>query len=401
MHALIDSSTIIVSEDGETVIVAADDPAFPKVRNYLTEPGQEIDFTTVRALVNDLRIPAKAALAQAIQAVDGDGNGNPYRLVHGDPVDEVVLETAVRLTRDGDPADFTAFGAFLKRLERNPSAASRSQLFGWLKAGGFTITTEGLIVGYKSVLRSGLSQHGGREPVTVVHQDGNVDQVTGQVPYPVGATVFMPRHYVDDDRQSGCSVGLHVGTYAYAETFSQQTLVVLVDPADVVSVPADHGCAKMRVCRLRVAAQHDGEQISDAVIKAIRTIPDFDAGEEYAARPENEVVRPAFSIFDYPRLEGWADDYIDLDDESYDEYTDEELGFDDEDDDEDGDEEETRFYLPGVGYVGGDEAQEDEEPLAEWERELLGLDPAAAPADEGQDDDGQDDGGKRRGWKFW
>ena len=401
MHALIDSSTIIVSEGGETVIVAAADPAFPKVRDYLTTPHQDTDFATVRSMVNDLRIPAKAALAQAIQAVDGDGNTNPYRIIHGDPVDEVVLETAVRLTRDGDPADFTAFGAFLKRLERNPSAASRSQLFGWLKAGGFTITTEGLIVGYKSVLTNGLSAHGGREPVTVVHQDGNVDQVTGQVPYPVGSVVFMPRHYVDDDRQSGCSVGLHVGTFAYAETFSQQTLVVLVDPADVVSVPADHGCAKMRVCRLRVAALHDGEQISEAVIKAIRTIPDFEAGEEYQARPENEVLRPSFSILDFPRLEGWEADYIDLDEDSYDEYTDEELGFDDEDDDDDESEEETRFYLPGYGYVGEPgfvpavtPASSEEEPLADWERELMGLN-NPAPADEAQDE------GKRRGWKFW
>jgi hypothetical protein len=310
------------------------------------------------------------------------------------------LETAVRLTRDGDPADFTAFGAVLKRLERNPSAASRSQLFGWLKAGGFTITTEGLIVGYKSVLTNGLSAHGGREPVTVVHQNGEVDQVTGQVPYPVGATVFMPRHYVDDNRQSGCSVGLHVGTYAYAENFSQQTLVVLVDPADVVSVPADHGCAKMRVCRLRVAALHDGEQISEAVIKAIRTIPDFDAGEEYQARPENEVLRPSFSILDFPRLEGWEADYLDLDEDSYEE----------EDEDEDGEEEE--FHLPGYGYVGDPVPAitpasyasslygDDGEPLADWEKELLGLRNPATDKDETQDDEAQDEG-KRRGWKFW
>lgn len=359
MHALIDQSTIIISQDGATVIVAADDPSFPAVRDYLTAPNQTADFDTARSMVNDLRIPARAALIQAIQAVDGDNNSNPYRLEHGDPVDEVVLETAVRLTRDGNPADFNAFGAFLKRLERNPSAASRSQLFGWLKAGGFTITTEGLIVGYKSVLRSGLSQHGGKEPVTVVHQNGNVDQVTGQVPYPVGATVFMPRHYVDDNRQSGCSVGLHVGTFAYAETFSEQTLVVLVDPADVVSVPADHACAKMRVCRLRVAAIHDGEQISEAVVRAIRTIPDFEAGEEYGARPENEVLRPSFSILDFPRLEGRDDDYIDLD------------GEDGWDEDEDSDESETE---------GDDDDQGQDEPLAEWEQELLG---------------------KTRGWKFW
>jgi hypothetical protein len=156
----------------------------------------------------------------------------------------------------------------------------------------------------------------------------------------------------------------------------------------------------MRVCRLRVAALHDGEQISEAVIKAIRTIPDFDAGEEYQARPENEVLRPSFSILDFPRLAGWEADYLDLDEDSYEE----------EDEDEDGEEEE--FYLPGYGYVGDPVPAitpasyasslygDDGEPLADWEKELLGLRNPATDKDETQDDEAQDEG-KRRGWKFW
>ncbi len=72
-------------------------------------------------------------------------------------------------------------------------------------------------------------------------------------------------------------------------------LVVLVDPADVVSVPADHNAQKMRVCRLTVAARHDGEQISDAVIEHIRTVPDFEASDEYARRERNKP-RPTFGV---------------------------------------------------------------------------------------------------------
>lgn len=111
--------------------------------------------------------------------------------------------------------------------------------------------------------------------------------VVGRVPYPVGATIWMPREMVDDDRNSACSVGIHVGTLSYASTFSDETLVVLVDPADVVAVPADHHAQKMRVCRLYVAARYDGVQITDAVIEHIRTVPDLDATEEYTSRPEN------------------------------------------------------------------------------------------------------------------
>ena len=341
MHALIDQQAIVVTEGGETVLVASTDPTFAAVRRYLVdERGQ--DFDRVRGMVTTIRVTVKAALADAVSVVDGaesDPQVQPYRIVHGDPVEEVLFATALRLTQQN--ADLAPLGAFLKRLERNPSPASRSQLFGWLKAGGFTITREGMIVGYKSVRNDGLSAHAGREPVTVVHQDGITETVTGHVPYPVGSTVWMPRHLVDDDRNSACSVGLHVGTYSYAQNFSQQMLVVLVDPADVVSVPVDHSAQKMRVCRLRVAALHDGEQIADAVIEAIRTVPDFDASEEYASRPENEVRRPMFAVADFPHVDGWDDDEDDEDDEDTWDDEDEDGGDDDDahdlDTDTDGD----------------------------------------------------------------
>lgn len=295
MHALIDQQSIIVCEGAASVLIAASDPTYGPVRRYLVDEHGE-DFATVRNLVDRFRTGVKQAAVEAVAVVDGDtddAEAEPYRITHGDPVEEVVLAAAIRLTNAD--ADMAPLGAFLRRLERNPSQASRSQLFGWLKAGGFTLTTEGLIVGYKSVRADGRSAHAGREPVTVQAQDGSVQTVTGHVPYPVGATVWMARDLVNDDRDSACSVGLHVGTYSYAEHFSEQMLVVLVDPADVVSVPTDSNAQKMRVCRLYVAARHDGDQISETVIDHIRTVPDFEATEDYTSRPEN-VRRPAFGV---------------------------------------------------------------------------------------------------------
>lgn len=316
MHALIDQQSIIVVEGPASVLIAAADPTYEPVRRYLVDE-QGDDFAAVRDLVATFRTTVKAAAADAVSVVDGHTgtgvNGHElYRIVHGDPVEEVVLAAAIRLTNS--TADLAPLGAFLRRLERNPSPASRSQLFGWLKAGGFTLTTDGYIVGYKSVRADGRSAHAGNEPVAVKAQDGSVQTVTGNVPYPVGATVSMDRDLVDDDRNSACSVGLHVGTFGYAESFSEQMLVVLVDPADVVSVPTDSHAQKMRVCRLYVAARHDGEQLAGAVIDHIRTVPDFDATQGYASRPEN-AFRPAFGV-----AEAWdsPDDEDDEDDEDED-----------------------------------------------------------------------------------
>ncbi|MFA5709331.1 hypothetical protein [Mycolicibacterium sp.] len=328
MYALIDQNSIVVSEGDSTLLIAGSDPAHAEVRRYLVDE-RGADFETVRALVETFRSGVKAAVKAAVSVVDGsvvaDAEDEPaYRVVHGDPVEETMLATAIRLVRES--SDLAPLGEFLRRLERNPSPASRSQLFGWLKAGGFTLTADGFIVGYKSVRDDGLSVCSGEEPVTVVRQDGTAETVAGRVPYPVGSTVWMPRNLVDDDRHSACSVGLHVGTFNYAKAFAQQMLVVLVDPADVVSVPVCSGAQKMRVCRLRVAARHDGEQISEAVIEHIRTVPDFEAEEEYRRRPEN-ATRPIFSVA-APFGEGEDQDYGDYD-EDYDDD-------DDDDDDDDG-----------------------------------------------------------------
>ncbi|MBP2451863.1 MULTISPECIES: hypothetical protein [Mycobacteriaceae] len=312
MRAFIDANSIIVTEGDDTVMVGSADPAYQNVRTYLVDDHGQ-DFATVKSLVEVVRVTVRAAVAEAVSVVDGndDDADDAYRVTHGDPVAETVLSTALRLARE--TADMAPLGAFLRRLERNPSAASRSQLFGWLKAGGFVLTTDGLIVGYKSVRNDGFSAHAGREAVTVVHQDGTSETITGNIPYPVGATVWMDRDLVNPDRHSACSVGLHVGTYNYASDFSEQMLVVLVDPADVVSVPADHNAQKMRVCRLTVAARHDGEQISDAVIEHIRTVPDFEASDEYARREGNKP-RPTFGVV---VSFGDSDDELDSDHEDH------------------------------------------------------------------------------------
>jgi hypothetical protein len=328
MHALVDSQSIIITEGDSAVVIASSDPTYPAVRRYVVD-DRGSDFAAVRQIMDGIRTPLSTAVTDAEAAVDGDScEATPYRIQHGDPVSEVVLATAMRIARED--GDLSSLAKFFKRLERNPSAASRSQLFSWLKAGGFTITREGFIVGYKSVARDGLSSHGGVEPVTVRHQDGRTETVTGRIPYPVGATVSMPRELVDDDRDSACSVGIHVGTFTYAETFSHEMLVVLVDPAHVVSVPRDAGAQKMRVSELLVAAKCDGEQIGEAVIDTIRNVPDPAALEEYLGREENRRSTRQFAIpLDILDDEDEDEEYGDGDrnegDEDYDE--DDQYGF--------------------------------------------------------------------------
>lgn len=279
------SMLTVVSDDGLIrVAVSRADISYPALHDYVvTQGGQDIHR------ISEIAVESKAAIEEVISAVEQAVDDVAYSVQHGDPVADVVFDHAQRISTEGTSPK--VLGRFAARLAKNPSGPSRSQLFAWMAAEGFTLTRKGLIVGYKAVTEDFRSLHHGAEPVTITQQDGTSEVITGQVPYPVGATVEMDRDVVNADRDYGCSVGLHVGTYAYAQGFvggRGHIMLVLVDPADVVSVPKDSNNQKMRVSKLTVAAIAEDGKVPDAVL----TERDDDLLAAYLADPENEIVVP-------------------------------------------------------------------------------------------------------------
>jgi hypothetical protein len=138
-------------------------------------------------------------------------------------------------------------------VQSNPNEHSKEQMYEWLDRRDFTITSDGLIVGYKGVAPDGnggyLSIHEGQAIV-----DG--ETVKGRIPTNPGSTVEMPRSEVQWDPSVGCHRGLHVGTWDYASSFAQGTVLeVHVNPRDVVSVPTDSDAAKVRCCRYTIVRE--------------------------------------------------------------------------------------------------------------------------------------------------
>ena len=111
-----------------------------------------------------------------------------------------------------------------------------------------------MLVGYK-----GVSVYHG-ETITVNNgelKDGDlVDKYTGKsYRNNIGDVCEMKRRQVCDDHTIGCDSGLHVGTFEYASDWAGAGgVVVLVkfNPKDIVSVPSDCECQKMRVCKYEV-----------------------------------------------------------------------------------------------------------------------------------------------------
>jgi hypothetical protein len=154
----------------------------------------------------------------------------------------------------------------MTNLYDNVSERAVQESYTWSSHKGLPITDDGMMVGYK-----GVAVHSG-DTIKVKNgelKDGDhVDRYTLKTfRNNVGDVCSMKRRQVCDDHTQGCSSGLHVGTYEYACDWAGNTgVVVLVkfNPKDIVSVPSDCECQKMRVSEYEVIAIAR-EQLEEAV----------------------------------------------------------------------------------------------------------------------------------------
>lgn len=169
-----------------------------------------------------------------------------------DPIDNVLSKHILRSMEAGT-VDYKYLINFWENIAANPSKESQTALLDWLRSADFTITPDGMIVGYKGLRADFTSIHAGPGIV-------NGEEVDGHLPNNIGNVVEIARSFVDDNRGNYCSNGLHVGTWEYAKSFAQGAVVsVHVNPRDVVSVPLDCNGEKMRVCRYTVVRQVENQ----------------------------------------------------------------------------------------------------------------------------------------------
>jgi hypothetical protein len=175
--------------------------------------------------------------------------------IDGDPVDNALADQILRFMEEGHP--FEPLVKFYEKLLQNndpdrPEASenSRQQLYRFLAANNFAITTEGDIVMYKGVSVQ-TDEDGVEQFFSIRSGDAIVNGTpheSGPVPQPLGGVVELPRSEVTFDPNITCSRGLHVGSEGYMKMYGT-VIEVLVNPRDVVSVPTDYNNTKMRVCR--------------------------------------------------------------------------------------------------------------------------------------------------------
>jgi hypothetical protein len=127
---------------------------------------------------------------------------------------------------------------FMENLMSNPSYRSVQELYGFLEKNNLPITPDGHFLAYKRV------------------RDDYTDCHTGTMNNSVGKVVEMERNEVDDDQNRTCSSGLHFCSQEYLQSFGgNRTVIVKVNPRDVVSIPVDYDNSKGRACRYEVIGE--------------------------------------------------------------------------------------------------------------------------------------------------
>jgi hypothetical protein len=156
----------------------------------------------------------------------------------GKEVHSALADRILQGIKEG--ADVTPFTNFATNLQRNPSKTAVDELFLFLEDNNLPITREGKFQAYKNV--------------SVDYKDRRTHTFNNSV----GSTCEVARNEVDDKRDHTCSYGLHFCSLHYLRSmwgFNGHTMIVEIDPSDVVSIPSDYNNTKGRTCKYTVVGE--------------------------------------------------------------------------------------------------------------------------------------------------
>lgn len=242
------SSIHIVFDTGESATIYTSNPQYEKLMRYVK-----------LGLWNEVRNIAfpSVDIAEQLQSQLPSDVTNRVRISHGiiqldgTPIDSTLTVRMINMLDEG--LDITPMARFLENLMDNSSSRSVDELYGFLEASRLPITEDGHFLAYKRVSSNFKDLH-----------SGTLDNTPGKV-------VQMARLSVQDDKYVLCSTGLHFCAKHYLDSCysgnsgnpgdpGDRTVIVKINPRDVVSIPIDYNNAKGRCCRYEV-------------IKEITTLP--------------------------------------------------------------------------------------------------------------------------------
>jgi len=243
-YLISDEGNISVVLKGKQYFVNSTDDVHAKVMDALREGKTEDEIFDVLDRVTAVQNYVEDS---DVKIIDGTVT------YQGEEVHNTLTERILKFMRHELPVQ--PLINFLKKLMANPSYSARQELFDFLSHKSLPITEDGDFLAYKAV------------------SNNYRDKWKGSFDNSVGHTVSMKRFGVDDDRNHGCSAGLHAGTLEYVQGYgsfyedeegnplesSDKCIIVKINPTNVVSVPLDCECQKLRTCEYTVLKDYEGE----------------------------------------------------------------------------------------------------------------------------------------------
>lgn len=263
--------------DGTPRSIASDNANFKAVRDgLLNESLTEDDLLHLIA-------PFEAVYKTLTRLSERVTRKGTKLMFDGDVVNNALSKFIIDLMNENDEASWKAYVAFMEKLYTNPSKASQEHLFHYIEKSGLQVTPDGDIVAYKGTASDGKSTHAGFGIVNGVEYQHDYLQNA------VGTVVEIPRSMVNEDRNTHCSTGLHVGAFSYVTGYWSNSWphmwLVTVNPRDVVAVPADFESGKIRVARYVVVADlgptSKAKKIDGLVYAPEPTEPEADPDDGY------------------------------------------------------------------------------------------------------------------------
>ena len=231
MNYILGSASLSVYVKGKPYTVSRSAHIFPAVMAAIKEKNEDKLLEVLDAKTTILN---SVSGAKGVTIVD-------KKIMSGDREITGLIATRV-LEMFNSGMDITPMLKFIENLMSNPSSRAVNELFGFLEACDLPITEDGHFLAYKKVREDYKDCHSG----TMDNSVGNVLQ--------------MPRNTVDEDKNNTCSYGLHFCSYSYLSHFGGQRIVVVkINPADVVAIPADYNNSKGRTCRYEVVDEIKAE----------------------------------------------------------------------------------------------------------------------------------------------
>ncbi len=220
--------TAIIGNKAYTI--TSDNPSYTQVYDAIANDECEYE---IAALFNQATAVKRYFQGDGIEVTDDN-----ELFFNGEQIHNVVVDRIFDFMSKGLP--YQPLLKFLQRLQANPSRRSIEELYTFLEHNALPITEDGFSLGYKGVTNDYKDVH-----------SNTFDNSPGMVH-------SMPRKKVDDDFRNHCSYGFHVGSLEYATHWGDKTVIVKVDPADVVSVPNDCDCQKLRTSKYEVLCDYEG-----------------------------------------------------------------------------------------------------------------------------------------------